>query len=384
MRPARSASGRHRALAVCTPGLETICAAEVRLLGVHGVECVPGGVTFAATTRQLYAANVELRTATRVLVRFGSFPAESFAALEQLSATLPWADVLPPGAPVRFRVTSLNSRLYHEDGIAQRIARGAKAPLADDADAQLFVVRIVKDMVTISADTSGELLHRRGYRLATAKAPMRETLAAALIAASGWDGTTALVDPFCGSGTIPVEAAMIARRMAPGLGRAFGVERWPTFEPGTLASVRGAARARVLPAAGVPIVACDRDLGAVSSAKANAERAGVLADIAFSAQPLSELAPMAGAGALVTNPPYGARIGERDPLRDLYAALGQVVRDRLPGFSLTMLSAEPVLDAATGLPLAVAAATSNGGIPVRMMHMDASRSTAETSMKGTA
>jgi hypothetical protein len=160
-----------------------------------------------------------------------------------------------------------------EVGGAETATAGGDEP--NDDGRQLLVVRLLNDRCTLSLDSSGALLHQRGYRLASGKAPLRETLGAALLLASGWAPGTPLVDPFCGSGTLAIEGAMLARRMAPGRGRGFALEHWPDVEPAILARVRDEARERELPSAGAPIVASDRDAGAIDAARANAERAGV-------------------------------------------------------------------------------------------------------------
>ena len=235
------------------------------------------------------------------------------------------------------------------------------------ADCALFVVRFERDVCTISADSSGELLHRRGYRLATAKAPLRETLAAGVLAAMRWDGREPLVDPMCGAGTIAIEAALLARRMAPGLARAFSCERWPNAPAGDFEALRTAALAAARPRAPVPILASDRDAGAIAAARTNAERAGVHGDITFRTCALADLHPPPGPGLLLTNPPYGARVGGRDDLRNLYAQLGKVARERCPGWSLAFLSADRALEAQVKLPLAQVLRFQNGGIPVRLV-----------------
>src|SRR5688572_33074758 len=223
---------RQDCFAITPPGVEHLTAAELAGLGIGSDATEPGGVAFRATTRQLYAAKLALRTASRIVVRLAEFPARAFYELERKAGRVPWDTVLAPGAPVRFRVSSRKSRLYHLDAIAQRLAAVAGAPADGEPDdeAQLFLVRVLRDVVTISADSSGALLHRRGYRLATAKAPLRETLAAAMIRGSGWNRSSPLVDPMCGSGTIVIEAAMIARNIAPGISRKFAFEKWPGFE----------------------------------------------------------------------------------------------------------------------------------------------------------
>jgi putative N6-adenine-specific DNA methylase len=384
--------------AVTAPGLEPLAAAELAALGIRGVP-EPGGVAWTGPLADAYAANLELRTASRVLARVGDFRARTFFELERHARRLPWARFLAPGRAVRLRVSCRKSKLYHEGAVAQRFleaiehtvgATGAFEKGHDDAadeapertpdagtqgDAQLFVIRFLHDRCTVSADTSGALLHQRGYRQAVAKAPLRETLAAAMLRASGWDGAAPLIDPMCGSGTIAIEAALLARRIAPGLAsasreaRRYALLEWPEHDPAEWERVVERARERIRPAAGAPILASDRDAGAIEAARANAERAGVLDDIDFAVRPLSAIEPPAGVsvpGWLITNPPYGVRVGESRALRDLYAALGRTARQKLPGWTLALLSADRALERQIGIPLTTALQTRNGGIAVRI------------------
>jgi putative N6-adenine-specific DNA methylase len=283
-------------------------------------------------------------------------------------------------------VTCKKSKLYHSDAVAQRLSDavtrrvpGVKvvtSKSADDAgdegggdadEEQLFVVRLFHDVCTVSADTSGALLHRRGYRQQLAKAPLRETIAAAMLLGAGWPGDAPLVDPMCGSGTIAIEAAWIARRIAPGRNREFTFQAWPEFDSSMWARLVGEARAGELPRAAAPIAASDRDAGAIDAARANAARAGVESDVVFSVAPISALEPPRGHGWLVSNPPYGVRVGERDRLRNLYAQLGNVARAKLAGWTVGFLVADRRLESQIGLDLRESFATRNGGIPVRMM-----------------
>jgi putative N6-adenine-specific DNA methylase len=358
--------------AVAAPGLESLVAAELRALGelqsVAVGQAEPGGVSFRADRAGLYAANLHLRIASRVLVRIGAFHASAFHELERHAARLPWREFVASGSPVAFRVTSRKSRLYHQDAIAQRLlaAAGGATPTTSEEDAaQKFIVRLFRDECTVSADASGELLHRRGYRLATAKAPLRETLAAAMLVGAGWDGSAPLVDPMCGSGTIPIEAALLARRIPPGLARCFAFMRWPGFDESLWARLVRQARERVLPRAPVPILGSDRDAGAVAASVANAERAGVVEDVEWCRAAISAMTPPPGRGWIVTNPPYGVRVG-RD-LRDLYAQLGNVARRCCPGWEVAFLAAQPELERQTGLEQAVRFTTENGGIRVRLV-----------------
>lgn len=371
--------------AVTAPGVEVIAAAELAALGIVA-RAEPGGVAWDGTHEQLYAANLRLRTASRVLVRVGEFRARTFFELERHAARLPWERFVGPGRTVRLRVTCRKSKLYHEGAVAQRLltaierragptsdaAATANADGEDDdagVDAQLFVVRFLHDRCTVSADASGALLHRRGYRQAVAKAPLRETLAAALLLASGWNRRSPLLDPFCGSGTIATEAALLARQIAPGLAggtaRGYAFAEWPDFDAALWERVVARAATEALPAAGAPIHASDRDAGAIEAARANAERAGVLADLALDVRPLSAFEPPAGPGWLVSNPPYGVRVGESDALRNLYAALGRLARERLPGWTVALWSADRGLERQVGVRFTDALRTRNGGIPVR-------------------
>lgn len=378
----RRPSQRYSAFAVTAPGLAELAAHELRGLGitVHDVEAA--GVAFEGDFRTLVVANLQLRTVSRVLVRVDEFRAATFHELEKRTARIPWGDWLSPGRDVSLRVTCRKSRLYHSGAVAERVA-GVLAPFAgrvsegqggpeeaeEAGEAQRLVVRLLHDRCTISLDSSGALLHQRGYRLATARAPMRETLGAALLLASGWVPGTPLVDPFCGAGTLAIEGAMLARRMAPGRGRDFALSHWPSADPSLLARVRAEAAARERPAAGAPIVASDRDAGAIDAARANAERAGVAGDITFAVQAVSHLVPPAdgGAGAVVTNPPYGVRVGDEGDLRSLYARTGTVLRRGFAGWRLALVAADPALTGQLGIALHEAVRTSNGGIPVRFV-----------------
>ena len=248
----------------------------------------------------------------------------------------------------------------------------ARDEIDEGAGAQLVIVRLFRDECTISIDSSGALLHRRGYRQATAKAPLRETLAAAMLLGADWRGDTPLVDPLCGAGTIPIEAALIARRIAPGRARAerreFAVAGWPELPPGVIERQVADARAIELPAARVRIAGSDRDAGAIEAATANATRAGVSADVTFIKRPLSAAEPVGDApGLLVANPPYGVRLNEGADVRNIYAQLGKVAHFSFPGWRIGVLSPDRSLDSQTRLALGQSFETSNGGIRVRYL-----------------
>jgi putative N6-adenine-specific DNA methylase len=404
--PQSASAPRYELFASTALGLESIAAGELKSLGARGRQEI-GGVAFAGDLDRLYEANLWLRTASRVVVRLGQFHASTFYELERRAKKLPWSDFLPAAGPVRLRVTCRKSKLYHSDAVAERVfaaisesasrsisvsAEGfndepGHAEHADEAEhaedpggesasptgeevSQLFVVRIVHDEVEVSADSSGELLHRRGYRKEVAKAPLRETLAAAMILASGWRKGEPLLDPMCGSGTIPIEAALLARGIAPGLQRKFQFMSWPTFDENLWNERLEKARDSISPSI-ERIRGSDRDAGAIQAAARNAERAGVADTIQFSTQAVSgsiaELEDVAkGTGWILTNPPYGVRMGESDDLRNLYARLGTGLKTK-QGWRAGILTSDAALIRQTRLSLVPRFSTSNGGIPVSFL-----------------
>jgi putative N6-adenine-specific DNA methylase len=381
-------SERLQIFAITAPGLEALCAAELRALGIAAAT-EPGGVAWEGGLDDLHRANLWLRTASRVVVRAATFRARTFIEMERHGKKVPWERWVARGRRVRLRVTSKKSKLYHEGAIAERLlnfiddrvggigkaeaVKGAEDEDVETGDEQLFVVRVVRDEFTVSADSSGALLHFRGYRQALARAPLRETLGAAMLLGSGWRGDSPLLDPMCGSGTIPIEAALIARRIAPGLTsperqpRAFAFTAWPGHDNVAWESAVAEARGAILPSSPVPVLGSDRDVGAIEAARSNAGRAGVADDVGFDVRPVSAVEPPEGAGLMIANPPYGVRVGESDALRSLYAAVGKTARARAPGWTLALLSADRKLEGQVGLPFDERFRTSNGGIPVRLV-----------------
>jgi len=379
--------------AVSPPGLEPFTARELRELGIRLNRPSPskdagaakkgedetGGVGFSGSLGDLYRANLYLRTASRVLLRLGSFPAVSFPELRRKAGLLRWEDFLLPGRPVILRATCRGSRLYHEGAVAERIAgaiadRLGKAPplekpgkQAEAFVSQLILVRVVDNLCTLSVDSSGDLLHRRGYRLDTAKAPLRETLAAGMLIASGWDMTSPLLDPFCGSGTIPIEAAMMALRLPPGRRRRFAFMEWLGFDSRIWERlIAGPFEPAVgrLPS----ITASDRDAGAIAAAMANAERAGLAGSIGFFCRSVSAIEPPSGPGWIVTNPPYGVRTRTNRDLRNLYPRFGGVLRERCPGWHFAILSSSLSLIRTTGLKIdQKGVPLDNGGLKVSLV-----------------
>jgi len=369
-----------KCFAIAAPGLEPLLEDELKELGIKG-KAVPGGVEWNGSESSVAIANLWSRIASRVVVRIGEFSARTFFELERHAKKVEWQKYLGPDTAVQFRVTAKKSKLYHTGAITQRlqeaIARQLKrdvviAGSAEDEDAdvsaQIFIVRVERDQFTISADTSGALLHRRGYRQAVAKAPLRETLAAAMLRGAEWNAKTPVVDPMCGSGTIAIEAAMIARKIPPGLERKFAFLEWPGADLARWNSLVAHARGQILGRSPAAIAASDRDAGAIEAARSNAERAGVANDIQLAVQAISAATPIGtGPGLLITNPPYGERVGDTKAIRNLYAQLGNVARAGFGGWDLAMLSANKALDGQTQIDFAERFKTSNGGIPVRLV-----------------
>lgn len=371
-------------------GLEEFTANELRGLGLltssratktnrslnNKADDERGGVEFRGDLKAIYSANLSLRTANRVLVRVGDFHAAAFSELRKKASRLSWERYLAPGQSVALKVTCHKSRLYHVNAVAERIIGAIGDHLGklsslnnfddtiEEKPPQLFIVRLMRDHCTISADSSGELLHRRGYRLATAKAPIRETLAAGVILASGWDMESPLIDPFCGSGTIPIESAQMARGIAPGNARRFAFMEWPSFNP-TLWGTVLANHKRSDSSRTPKIMASDRDAGAIEMACANAERAGVADCIEFSYQAVSAIEPT-GSGWVVTNPPYGHRVGANKDLRNLYAQFGNVLREKCLDWHVAILCSELRLLGNTGMKLDTGLSMVNGGVTVKL------------------
>ena len=377
--PTESATDRFDVFAIAAPGLEPLVERELRALGIEDAHADAGGVSFTGGREAIYRANLHLRTASRVIARVAEFGARGFPELVRHAKRQPWERYLAADRPIHLRVTCKKSRLYHSDAVAERVGDAIAKRLGvdglntikggedEDAMGQLVIVRMTHDHCVLSVDTSGALLHRRGYREATAKAPIRETLAAALLLAAEWRLDAPLLDPFCGSGTIAIEAALLARRIPPGLNRRFAFMDWPDFDSALWRRVHDEAARMARPRAPSAIQGSDRDAGAIEAARANAARAGVAGDITFEKRALSAIEPPAEPGWVCTNPPYGVRVSERAELRNLYAQFGKVMQAKCPGWTVAMYSADARLEKAARLPLRPVLGTVNGGIPVRVV-----------------
>jgi putative N6-adenine-specific DNA methylase len=311
---------------------------------------VPGGVHITGGWREVWRANLELRGASRVLARIGSFRAPHLAQLDKRARAFPWGEVLRKDVPVHVEASCTRSRIYHSGAAAQRIGNAISeefgAPVGEDADVTIKA-RIEDDLCTLSVDTSGGLLHKRGHKEAVAKAPMRETMAAMFLRMCGYDGREPVADPMCGSGTFVIEAAEIAMGLNPGRNRGFAFERLASFDAKIWSGMRGAT-ARTDTA--MTFHGSDRDAGAIASAKANAERAGVAGLTVFERKSIGDVRPPDGPpGLVILNPPYGARIGERKKLFGLYGAIGKTLATHFAGWRVGLITGDAALAQATGL-----------------------------------
>jgi putative N6-adenine-specific DNA methylase len=387
-----------------TPGLEAITAQEIQSLGATP-EITEGGVSFSGERELLYRANLHLRTASRVLLRVATFEAADFSTLEKQAKRVSWSQWVDESSRVSFRVSCHKSRLYHSGAVKERLEKAlqqaTRAQIStkndDDEeshDEQLFLVRFENNQCTISVDTSGALLHQRGYRLATAKAPLRETLAAAMILALRWNLPPAvgpqktesqtsanpdaplvrlspLIDPMCGSGTIPIEAALIARNIPPGLAssnpRRYAFQQWRDYDAARWERVVAQAREKILAKAPASIYAYDQAAGAIDATNTNAERAGVSADLVVARQPISSMANPNQRVLCVSNPPYGHRIGNLQDMRALYQEIGRAARAQLQGSTLALLSSGPHLLSQVGCHFQEVLRTKNGGLSVQLV-----------------
>jgi len=360
----------------CVPGLESLLAKEARSTLARPVQVVPGGVTLRGDESVWVRAHVWLGLASHVVVRLDRFEARHFNQVERGSAKVPWRAWLGEHVPWRVEAVSRRSKLYHTKAIAQRlekiVAQAVGRPPVDGVDDSVQPVvikaRLVRDRCTLSLDGVGTPLHRRGWRQQTAKAPLREDLARALVISSGWASPMPLFDPMMGSGTIVIEAATMARGLAPGRLRSFAAAATPRWRAEVEAKAK-AERRSVEPAC--MLSGRDRVPAALEAARGNAERAGVLEDLDLGLADVREAGPPdfgGQTGAVVCNPPYGHRVG--GPARQLapvFKGLGDTVRALGTGWHVAVVVPSRALLRASGLPLEPAWLTTHGGIKIEAM-----------------
>lgn len=321
-------------IAPCHFGLEAVLKKEILDLGYEISLVEDGRVTFIGDDEAICRANLFLRTAERVLLKVGSFPAETFEDLFQGTRLIPWEEFIPEDGKFWVaKASSIKSKLFSPSDIQSIMKKAMVERLkmvygvtwfAENGSSYPLRVFLYKDIVTVGIDTSGDSLHKRGYRTLTSKAPITETLAAALILLTPWNRDRILVDPFCGSGTFPIEAAMIAANVAPGMNRSFLSEDWKNIiKKKCWYEALDEANELVDKDVKVDIQAYDMDGEIVKAARANAELAGVDHLIHFQQRPLSALSHPKKYGFILCNPPYGERIEEKSNLPGLYREIGE-------------------------------------------------------------
>lgn len=328
---------RYELIAPCHFGMEAVLKREIYDLGYDITLVEDGRVTFEGDAEAICRANIFLRTAERVLLKVGKFHAETFDELFEQTKALPWEDYLPEDAKFWVaKASSIKSKLFSPSDIQSIVKKAIVERMKEDyetdwfeEDGAAYPIRmfLMKDEVTIALDTSGASLHKRGYRTMSSKAPITETLAAALILFTPWKPGRILVDPFCGSGTFPIEAAMIAANIAPGMKREFTAEQWTNLiQPELWQEIRQEAEDMADTDIETDIQGYDIDGDVIKAARENAKRAGVEHLIHFQQRDVADLHHPKKYGFVITNPPYGERLEEKEALPELYTAIGKAFR----------------------------------------------------------
>ena len=359
-------------------GLEGLLAEELNALGASDSRTVPGGVEWCGDWLACWRANLESRLATRVLWRVGNGRYRGEADIYKLAHSLTWAKWFTPNETIRIFVTARHSPLKSLEFITLRIkdavcdhfraVRGSR-PSVDTAHPMVRIHAFLdRDTVSLYLDTSGEPLYKRGFKPGTVEAPLKENLAAGILRLSGWraDMDEPLVDPMCGSGTFLIEAAQIALDIAPGLGRQFAFERLRSFDAQSWAALRKAAEARRKPLRALPIHGSDIAGSQLRRARENLAAAGLETCVGLTKADLLEYLPPATGGVMVTNPPYGERLGEAEELAAFYPRLGDALKQRWTGWRCHFLSSDMNLPRAIGLKASRRTPLFNGALECRL------------------
>jgi 23S rRNA (guanine2445-N2)-methyltransferase / 23S rRNA (guanine2069-N7)-methyltransferase len=358
-------------IATCAFGLEAVVRRELHELGYDARVVRPGRIVFAGGLEAVARTNLWLRSADRVLIELAAFPAPDFDALFDTTRGLPWEEWIAADAGIPVRGRSHKSQLTSVPAVQRTVKKAiverllAARPvlsLPETGPAVPIEISIVDDTATLDLDTSGDGLHRRGYRTLAAAAQLRETLAAAMVQLSFWKPERPLVDPFCGTGTIVIEAAMIGRRLAPGRNRSFAAENWPAIPDSIWNVAREEAAELAQPGLPQRVIGCDADAESLKLARYHAQRAGVAEDVHFQQHQFSELTSSRQYGCVITNPPYGMRMGTDEEIETLYRSMPEVLR-RLKTWSHFILSARPDLERLVGQQADKRRKLYNGQIP---------------------
>ncbi|MDA8236152.1 MAG: class I SAM-dependent RNA methyltransferase [Clostridia bacterium] len=345
-------------IATAAFGLEAVVAREVRQLGYEDVMVEDGKVTFFADEAAICRTNLWLRTAERVLLKVGEFKATSFEELFEKTKALPWTDWLPVDANFPVEGKSIKSQLYSvpdcqaivKKAVVEKMKEKYKRSWFEETGARYTIeVALLKDMATLTIDTSGAGLHKRGYRKLSAAAPLKETLGAALVLLSRWFPDRALIDPCCGSGTIPIEAAMIGANIAPGLSRQFAAESWPRLSERLWGAARQEAESLINQDIKLKITGTDINEEVLSLARYHARKAGVDKHIHFQRRPVAQIGSQSSYGWVITNPPYGERLGELKEAEFLYKEMSQAFKN-LDTWSFYIITSHPKFEQLFGRP----------------------------------
>ena len=333
-------------IATSTFGLEAVVKRELLNLGYEDLKVENGKVHFKATEKDIPIANLWLRSADRVLLNMGEFKATSFEELFEKTKALPWEEWITEDGEFIVEGKSIDSGLFSVPDCQAIVKKAVVEKLKTKYNREWFEetgpkftieVSLLKDIATLTIDTSGEGLHKRGYRLDSVEAPLKETLAAALVQLSYWNKDRLLLDPFCGSGTIPIEAAMIGKNMAPGLNRNFVSEEWPRIKREYWHDARRKAWETMDNDTKLNIIASDIDKDAIKAARENAENIGLEEDIKFMVKDMRDLNIKDKYGVIISNPPYGERLGNKKEIDELYKDMGKVFKS-LDTYSIYILT----------------------------------------------
>jgi putative N6-adenine-specific DNA methylase len=369
-------STKYRFFAPCPRGLEAVLESELRELGVSITKATPGGVGFHAAWATVYWVNLQSRIASRVLWEIGHDTYRTEEDVYRAAYRLNWPEWFAPSRTIKVKVTAHRSSLPSLDFLTLRIkdavcdkfvAVCGKRPSVNRRQPDIRIdVFLASEGVTFYLDTTGEPLFKRGYRQAMTQAPLRENLAAGVLRLAGWTPDEVLMDPMCGSGTIPLEAALMARHIAPGFARSFAFEYLRNYDATQWAQSRDAAQAQRRPESRSRIYASDHDAAAVKTAARTFRAAGVASDIELRHSDVLSIDPPAAQGLLVLNPPYGMRIGEPALLRAFYPQLGDWLKRRFVGWRAYLLTADFLLAKAIGLSPSRRIPLYNGPIECRL------------------
>lgn len=332
-------------IATSTFGIESITAKELRALGYEDLKIENGKVTFKGDEMDIAIANVHLRTADRVLIKMAEFEAKSFEELFQQTKKVDWSRIIPVDGVMHVVGKSIKSTLHSVPDCQSIVKKAIVKSMSESYGIETFSesgpvfkieVAILKDVVTLTIDTSGPGLHKRGYRANAGIAPLKETLAASMVLLSRYNDNYELIDPFCGSGTILIEAAMIALNIAPGINREFVCETWPCMSGSTFEMVREGAR-NAEKHKDIKLIGYDIDYRTLKVAMDNAEKAGLSAYIEFQKRDFMNFSTSKKHGFIISNPPYGERIGEKENLMKLYKHMGEV-KEKLNDWDFNFLT----------------------------------------------